>query len=112
MRTPPAPPTPTGGSVRDLPDHPRDAAAPGVAGGSHVRQALHLLRAVCSRSDHDFWPDDLSYASVRLSGVVGQRQVTDAYLAALARARGERLVTLDRGLAALHPDVADLVATG
>jgi toxin-antitoxin system PIN domain toxin len=80
--------------------------------GATFGQALNLLQAVCARPDHDFWPDDLSYASVRLSGVVGHRQVTDAYIAALARARGERLVTLDRGLAALHPDVADLVATG
>ena len=80
--------------------------------GATSGQALHLLQAVCARPDHDFWPDDLSYGSVRLAGVIGHRQVTGAYVAALARARGGRLVTLDRGLAALHPDVADLVATG
>jgi len=39
----------------------------------------------------------------------GQRQVTDAYLAALARVRSGRLATFDRGLAALHADVAFLV---
>ena len=33
-------------------------------------------------------------------------RVTDAYLAALARHFGGRLVTFDRGLAALHADVA------
>ena len=80
--------------------------------GATSGQALHLLREVCSRPDHDFWTDDVSFESVRLAGVVGHRQVTDAYLAALARARGARLLTLDRGLAALHPDVAHLVATG
>lgn len=35
-------------------------------------------------------------------GVIGHRQVTDAYLVALARHHGGRLATLDRGLAALH----------
>jgi hypothetical protein len=37
---------------------------------------------------------------------MGHRQVTDAYLAALARQQGGRLVTFDAGLAVLHPDVA------
>jgi len=44
----------------------------------------------------------------RTAGVKGNL-VTDAYLAALARAHGGRLLTLDRGLAAAHPDVAELV---
>jgi hypothetical protein len=42
---------------------------------------------------------------------MGHRQVTDAYLAALARRRQGRLATLDKGLAALHPDVAELLST-
>jgi predicted nucleic acid-binding protein len=40
---------------------------------------------------------------------VGHRQVTDAYLAALARAHRGRLTTFDEGLVAAHPDVAVLV---
>jgi hypothetical protein len=36
---------------------------------------------------------------------MGHRQVTDAYLAALARHHGGRPVTFDKGLVALHPDV-------
>jgi len=43
--------------------------------------------------------------------VLGHRQVTDAYLAGLARAHRGRLPTMDRGLVAVHPDVADLVPT-
>jgi hypothetical protein len=35
--------------------------------------------------------------------------VTDAYLANQARRRGGKVATLDKGLAALHPDVATLV---
>jgi toxin-antitoxin system PIN domain toxin len=78
--------------------------------GATSGQAMSLLRGVNAQSGHDFWPDDLSYESIPLSGVAGHRQITDAYLAALARARGGRLVTLDQGLAALHPDVAELLA--
>jgi uncharacterized protein len=37
--------------------------------------------------------------------VLGHRQVTDAYLAALARHHKGKLVSFDRGLAALHADV-------
>lgn len=63
---------------------------------------------------HRFWPDDVSFEQVRLRGVVGHRQVTDAYLAGLARQRGGQLATFDRGLAAMHLDVARLLtaATG
>lgn len=44
-----------------------------------------------------------------MAGVVGHRQVTDAYLAQLARARSARLATLDRGLCVAHPDVTEPV---
>jgi len=46
-----------------------------------------------------------------LQGVIGHRQVTDGYLAELARFNRGRLATFDRGLAALHPDIAYLVPT-
>lgn len=42
-------------------------------------------------------------------GVIGHRQVTDAHLAALARHHGGRVAILDRGFAALHDDVVDLI---
>jgi predicted nucleic acid-binding protein len=52
---------------------------------------------------HDFWPDDLSAADAFGRGVfpASHRQVTDAYLLALAAARDGVLATLDRGIAAL-----------
>ena len=71
--------------------------------------ATSVLAAVAERPRHEFWEDDLPYRKVHLRGVVGHRQVTDAYLAALSRRRGGRLATFDRGLAALHRDVAILV---
>jgi len=58
---------------------------------------------------HEFWPDDAASDAVSFNGVIGHRQVTDAYLAHLARVRGGRLATFDQGLAKLHTDIADLV---
>lgn len=68
--------------------------------------ALGTLAALVAHPRHHFWPDALAFAEVDWRGVIGQRQVTDAYLASLARHNGGQLVTFDRGLLALHPDVA------
>lgn len=77
--------------------------------GKPVGDALHQLRRLTSHQAHDFWVDDLGYLDADLSRVSGHRQVTDAYLAALARHHGGHLATFDKGLAALHPDVAELL---
>ncbi|MGD9584527.1 MAG: TA system VapC family ribonuclease toxin [Lysobacterales bacterium] len=71
--------------------------------------ALAVLNGLMAHARHRFWPDDLGYAEVSWHGVLGHRQVTDAYLAALARHHHGRLATLDRGLAALHADVAEWI---
>jgi predicted nucleic acid-binding protein len=47
----------------------------------------------------ELWADSISYADVDLGHVLGHRQVTDAYLVSLARARGGVLATLDEKLA-------------
>ncbi|PZS20028.1 MAG: VapC toxin family PIN domain ribonuclease [Pseudonocardiales bacterium] len=75
-------------------------------------RALEVLRLTMDHPRHEFWADHVSYLDARVDGVFSHRQVTDAYLAALARARGARLATFDRGFAALHPDVTDLVPVG
>ena len=79
-------------------------------GGLETGQALAALHQLTRHPRHHFWADDLGYGGIAWRGVLGHRQVTDAYLAALARHRGGKLVTLDRGLAALHADVATLLA--
>ena len=79
--------------------------------GRTAADAVALLARVRSRTGHEFWIDDLGYGEIRLSGVIGPRQVTDAYLAEQARRHAARLATFDRGLAMLHADVADLVPT-
>ncbi|HEU5001227.1 MAG TPA: TA system VapC family ribonuclease toxin [Actinomycetota bacterium] len=71
--------------------------------------AAQLLAGLIAPARHEFWADDIAYNEVPLTGVLGHRQVTDAYLAALARHRGGRLATFDRALAGLHADVAVLV---
>ncbi len=61
-------------------------------------QVVDGLRAVTEALDHAFWPDAVSLLD---SGVIdtsrlhGHRQITDAYLLALAVARGGALATLD-----------------
>ncbi|MEP7041791.1 MAG: TA system VapC family ribonuclease toxin [Dokdonella sp.] len=74
-----------------------------------IGQAVRILRGFMAHPGHRLWADDLSYDAIRWDGVLGHGQVTDAYLAALARKHGGRLATLDRGLAALHDDVAELI---
>ncbi len=74
-------------------------------GGCEIARALAVLEAVTSHPKHRFWPDELPYQAVRWHGVMGHRQVTDAYLAALARHHRGKLASFDAGLVALHPDV-------
>ena len=73
--------------------------------------ALELLALVTADTRHEFWADDIPFYRVPARGLVGHRQVTDAYLAQLARHRGGRVATLDRAMAAAHPDVAELITT-
>lgn len=77
-----------------------------VRHGATADQAAALLGGVTRHKAHVFWPDDLDYGDVPMAAVIGHRQVTDAYLAELARHHGGQLATFDDGLAALHPDVA------
>jgi uncharacterized protein len=82
-----------------------------VRGGRDGSSAVAAMNRLLDHDRHEFWADDLPYRMVRMTAVVGHRQVTDAYLAALARARGGRVATFDSGLAVVHADVADQVPT-
>lgn len=79
--------------------------------GQSADTASAILRALASDERHEFWPDDVDYCDVPMNGIIGHRQVTDAYLAQLARARQARLASFDEGLAGLQHDVVDLIAT-
>lgn len=61
-------------------------------------EAADLLERATATPHHEFWPCDLSMLDrsvVDRSRVHGPRQVTDAYLLALAARHGGRLVTFD-----------------
>lgn len=65
-------------------------------------QAIALLSRARAGGHHEFWPCDVSVldgAAVDSSRLHGPRQVTDAYLLALAVAHGGRFVTFDQSLA-------------
>lgn len=83
-----------------------------IRSNAPVPRAVALLRHITALKTHEFWADDIGYAEVRLAGLIGHRQVTDAYLAALARHHKGRVATFDIGFAAMHPDVSDLVPVG
>lgn len=82
------------GCIRILSQH----AYPGAQPPATI--ATRLAEAADTRW-HEFWADDLSLVESGLIDwhqILGSRQLTDAYLLALAVRRGGRLVTLDRAV--------------
>lgn len=77
--------------------------------GANAVGAQALLSQIENMPGHEFWPDSLAYSEVNLSGVIGHRQVTDAYLVSLASSQGGKLATLDEGLAKLHGEKVTFV---
>jgi len=77
--------------------------------GKTAAEAIALLDAFRDQEWHEFWPDDVPYEAEHLVGVIGHRQITDAYLVALARHHDAPVVTLDKGLAALHRTAVHLL---
>lgn len=74
------------------------------------REALEMLMKIVGLPGHRFWSDEITptkaatFASLAL---VGHRQVTDAYLLALAQHHKGKLATLDGGLGELITDHAE-----
>lgn len=61
-----------------------------------------LLESIAALPRHEFWPDDVSYLNLPAKGIVGHKQVTDAYLVLLAQKHGGSLATMDQALASTH----------
>lgn len=74
-----------------------------------VDAAWQALSEVRAHERHLFWEAGFSYEQVPHRHLQGHRQVTDAWLAELARRKGGRLATLDGALAHLHGDVTTLI---
>jgi toxin-antitoxin system PIN domain toxin len=74
------------------------------------QEAALLLRRIVALPHHEFWHDDVSFASTSFLEeirLVGHRQVTDAHLLTLAMQRGGRLATLDGKIRSLVPGGRD-----
>ncbi|TWO69719.1 PIN domain-containing protein [Caenimonas sedimenti] len=64
-------------------------------------QVAQGLKALAEALDHEFWPDEVSMLDetlVDFSRLHGHRQVTDAYLLALAVRRGGALASFDTAM--------------
>jgi predicted nucleic acid-binding protein len=75
-----------------------------------IIHANDLLDELSANAMHKMWPDDQGYSSYLLRGVVGHRQVTDAYLAEIAASHQTTLGTMDTGLKTLRPSIVELIA--
>lgn len=76
----------------------RILSAPAYPGARPVSQVLAQVQALCDGEHHRFWPDAVSLVDPGVLNprhVLGHRQLTDAYLLALAVRQGGRFVTLD-----------------
>lgn len=66
-----------------------------------AKQALDLLDNACKTEHHEFWPCSISVLDrevIDRSRVHGPRQLTDAYLLALATTNDGRFVTFDQSI--------------
>jgi len=80
----------------------RIMSAPAYPGARPVAQVLAQLQAMCAHAHHRFWPDSVSLVqagTLNPMHLLGYRQLTDAYLLALAVHHRGCLVTLDGGVA-------------
>lgn len=74
------------------------------------RQAVSMLERILAVRGHEFWADDIApttAASFSSLVLVGHRQVTDAYLLALAQHHQGKLATFDQGISDLISSVKD-----
>ena len=72
------------------------------------RNALTALEMNVKLSGHRFWADEISMTDVFQQvgdRIVGHRQITDAYLLALAEHHHGRLATMDESIVELGDDV-------
>jgi hypothetical protein len=80
-----------------------------TAADSSAAAAWQALKDVAEHPRHVWWGESLNFLSVPHRHLQGSAQVTDAWLAQLARTHRGGLATLDSGLVALHDDVALLL---
>jgi toxin-antitoxin system PIN domain toxin len=72
-------------------------------------KAWDALDKFHARPNHVSLEGDFSYRKVNHAFLSGAKEVTDAWLAQLARRRGVRVATFDNGFTVRDPDVAYLI---
>lgn len=80
----------------------RILSQPAYPGARSLAEVATRLTDAMAHPSHAFWPDALSLLdayTVDWTRLTGHRQVTDAYLLALAVSQGGRFVTLDARVA-------------
>jgi toxin-antitoxin system PIN domain toxin len=71
---------------------------PGYPNALPVRAVIERLAEASTSNFHEFWPDDISLLDAKVANcarIHGPRQITDAYLIALAVRHSGQFVTLD-----------------
>lgn len=71
--------------------------------------AWAALEAIHAHPRHLFWPDNFSYTEIDPTRLTGHRQITDSWLAELARRKEGKLATLDAALSVLWPESTLLI---
>lgn len=80
----------------------RIMSTPGYPNPLPTTEVMARLREAVSHARHEFWPDEVSLLDERVADATrihGPRQITDAYLLALAVCRGGTFVTFDARIA-------------
>jgi toxin-antitoxin system PIN domain toxin len=80
-----------------------------IDGAVSPLEAITLLKKVTHSTKHEFWRDEVNLAGKTdpvFNYLVGHRQVTDAYLLALAVLHAGMLASFDPGIRSLLPDGA------
>ncbi len=83
--------------------HPQLAADPSIAAAWRTLEAYH------AHPRHVFWPENFSYTEIDSTRLTGHRQITDSWLAELARRKDGKLATLDAALSVLWPESTVLI---
>ena len=73
-----------------------------MAIAASMTTARQIITRIAKLPNHEFWADDIDCLCVPDKGIIGHKQVTDAYLATLAAAHRCMLATMDKALAAIH----------
>ncbi len=77
----------------------RVLSAPAYPGEFSPAEVANRLFKAMAHPAHAFWPDDISLcddSTIAWQHLIGHRQITDAYLLALATRHGGRFVTFDK----------------